>query len=136
LIYLAGQIRQNSRLLQASTASVTQQSVTAQQTLTIQDPEMARIYWQGMADRADLSGEDRQRFDPLVGMHMAHTQLQLRLVRDGILNPGIWTDMQPGVRWRAQQPGFQQWWDQWAKNYSGDFRAYIGGLIREGEAAE
>ena len=97
---------------------------------------MARIYWQGIADRSDLSEEDRQRFDPLLGMHMANTQLQLRLMRDGILNPGIWTDLQAGMQWTVQQPRFEQWWDQWAKNYSGDFRAYIGGLIHGGEAAE
>ena len=39
LICLASQIRQNSKLLKASTASVTYQSQNAQANLTVQDPE-------------------------------------------------------------------------------------------------
>jgi hypothetical protein len=83
LIYLAGQIRQNSRLLKASAAGVTWQSSNAQASLTVQDPELARIYWAGIADRESLSEQDRQRFDPLVGLTMTGTQQQLRLARDG-----------------------------------------------------
>ncbi len=63
LIYLAGQIRQNSRLLRASTASATTTANTAINTLIVQDSEVARIYSDGMADPDSLSTADRQRFD-------------------------------------------------------------------------
>ncbi len=43
LIYLAGQIRQNSKLLRASTASVTAQNLFSESSLMVQDPEVARI---------------------------------------------------------------------------------------------
>jgi hypothetical protein len=44
LIYLAGQIRQNSRLLRASIASTLAQLDYADNALAAQDPEMSRIW--------------------------------------------------------------------------------------------
>ncbi len=69
LIYLASQIRQNSRLLRASTASATIAAFNATAGLMAQDAEAARIYWDAMADRASLSESDRQRFDAMMGMN-------------------------------------------------------------------
>ena len=61
LIYLASQIRQNSNLLRASTASATSQIEYQQNALMVQDEEVARIFWEGLADRASLSEKDRRR---------------------------------------------------------------------------
>ena len=45
--------------------------------------------------------------------------------------------IEQGQRWMTRQPGYRQYWDQWAAStYAGDFKEYIDGLIREGEAAE
>ena len=55
LVYLASQIRQNSKLLRSSAASTTTDSVTRISTLMVQDPEVARIFWEGSANRGALS---------------------------------------------------------------------------------
>jgi len=39
------------------------------------------------------------------------------------------------MRWAFQQPGPRQWWTEWRDMYEEDFRDFIDGLIREGEAA-
>ena len=136
LVYLAGQIRQNSKLLRASTASVTQQSSAASNTLIVQDSELARIYWAGMADRAELSDADRQRFDPLVAIQINGFQHHFRLERDGLVSPEIWEDQEQYMSWTAKQPGLRQWWVQWGQQvYAGAFRQHMDRLIREGEAA-
>ena len=64
LIYLASQIRQNSRLLRTSTASATSDISGRVSTLIVQDAEVARIFWEGSADRDALATTDRQRFEP------------------------------------------------------------------------
>jgi len=71
LIYLASQIRQNSKLLRTSTASATNDSVSSIFTLMVPDPEVARIFWWGSANRDALASTDRQRFDPLIGLMMS-----------------------------------------------------------------
>jgi hypothetical protein len=74
LIYLASQIRQNSRLMRASTASATIATNTDFSGLVVQDSEVARIFREGMADRSSLSEDDMQRFDCLLGIQFTgHT---------------------------------------------------------------
>ena len=137
LIYLASQIRQNSKLLKASTASATHDALSLSSSFVVQDPEMARIWWEGMEDHASLSESDRRRFDPLMGIQLSGFRQHFRLAGDGIVSPEVWADMGHALRWTAQQPGFQHWWIQWGgKTYAGDFKEYVDGLIREGEAAE
>jgi hypothetical protein len=63
-------------------------------------------------------------------------QQHFRLARKGVLDLEVMDDMERGMRWVVQQPGYRQWWKQWAgESYSPDFRDYVDGVIREGEAA-
>ena len=76
LIYLASQIRQNSKLVRTSTASATAQLQLTPSGMMAQDPEVARIYWDGLSDRDSLSEADRRQFDPLVQLIMfSHLQM-------------------------------------------------------------
>ena len=136
LVYLAGQIRQNSRLLAASTSTTTDNYNNSMNTLIIQDPVMARIFWDGLADRETLSEPDRRRFDPMMSMTVNSFQQHFRLARDGVLGSEAWTDIEKGQSYLAHQPGFRDFWTQWREAaYSGRFRDYMDGLIRESEAA-
>ena len=135
LIYLASQIRQNSRLLKASTASVTLEAANGMSNLIVQDPELSRIYFDGLADPASLSEPDQRRFNPLIGIQITGFQQQFRLARDGSLGSEVWADMEQAQRWLAQQSGMKQWWLQWRNLYGEDFGDYMDGLMREGEAA-
>jgi hypothetical protein len=66
LVYLAGQIRQNSKLLRASTPASTSELMLAQNDAIIQDADVARFYFEGMADPDALSASERRRFDMLL----------------------------------------------------------------------
>ncbi len=68
LIYLAGQIRQNSNLLEAAAEDSRMQTFNASTALIVGDPEIARIFWDGIEDREALSKADQRRFDPFIQM--------------------------------------------------------------------
>ena len=104
LIYLASQIRQNSKLLRSSTASSTTASQTDTGRLVVQDSDVARIYWDGMADRPSLSQADLRRFDALLGIQFTHFHQEYRLAADGVIAPGVWTSRTRGMGWMLQQP--------------------------------
>jgi hypothetical protein len=40
-----------------------------------------------------------------------------------------------GLRWQSQQPGMVHWWREYGGLHPQEFRDYIDGLIREGDAA-
>ena len=135
LIYLAGQIRQNSRLLRASTASATSAANTSVNTLLVQDPEVSRIFYDGMAEPSSLSEADQGRFNALIGMLMANLNQEYQFAQDGVIATTVWVQREQTFRMLLQQPGFRQCWNQLRGIYGDEFGEFVDGLIREGEVA-
>ncbi len=135
LVYLASQIRQNSRLLRVSTAAVIGESSIAVTGELTQSPELARIFWEGIADRAALSEADQQRFDPLVSQNISRMCLEYHLWQEGAVIPVLWETRRKQISWLIENPGVQHWWREWRRIYDEQFCDFIDGLIREGEAA-
>jgi hypothetical protein len=135
LAYLATQIRQNSRLLRASTSAATAQVNNSQSQYLIQDAEVARIWWDGLADRESLSEADRRRFDPLITIQLQGASLVHAMEREGIGSLGEWEENRRGLRWQLEQPGIRQYFRAYRENFSSDFCQIVDGVIREIEAA-
>jgi hypothetical protein len=135
LIYLASQIRQNSRQMRATTAFATSELSFQQSALLSQDPDLNRIYWDGLADRDSLSEADQRRFDPLITAVTEMNRHVLRAHRDGLVTDEVWADTIEGMRFLSQQRGFQQWWARWRHNFGGHYVETFDRLIREGETA-
>ena len=136
LIYLAGQIRQNSKLLRASTTSTTAEIVYGQNAMIAQDPETARIFFDGCTNRDSLSVAERQRFEIMLGLQVQGMNQSFEFSAEGIGSTASWAYTKRGVGWFARQHGFQEWWGELREGYPQDFRDFVDGLIREGEAAE
>jgi hypothetical protein len=104
--------------------------------LVAQNSDLARIYWEGLADRDSLSEADQRRFDPLVTATTEMNRQVLRSYHDGLISQEVWADQSVGMRWLAQQPGFRQWWALWRDNFGGEYLQTFDRLIREAETAE
>jgi hypothetical protein len=89
LIYLASQIRQNSKLLEAAAEDSRIQTFNATSAMIAGDPEMARIHWDGIEDREALSEADRRRFDPLMQMQFQTFAQQWDYHRRGQSTPSV-----------------------------------------------
>ena len=136
LVYLASQIRQNSKLLRASTASVIMEGVNAVSGRMVDDPEVARIYFTGCEDRNSLSESDRQRFDPMMTMIFGAWDQEYDFFRDDVMSERAWKRARRALIYATQLRGIRQWWKDWGRSlYGGEFQDYVDGLIREGEAA-
>ena len=136
LIYLASQIRQNSKLLRASTASPSISAINDQGTLVAQDPEMTRIYWDGLADRSSLSEADRRRFDVVINMSLTSFNQEYQFAADGVIGAAAWSTRVRGYRWFFRYPGLRHWWSERRDLFGDEFAEFVDGLIREAEAAE
>jgi hypothetical protein len=134
LVYLASQIRQNSKLLEAAAEDSTMLAVNATSAMLAGDPEVARIYWDGIEDREALSESDRRRFDALMSMSYQSFVQQWGYHRRGQSSVTGWDGVLLAMRWNSERTGVTQWWKEYRELYSPDFRDYVDGLIREGEA--
>jgi hypothetical protein len=103
--------------------------------LVVQDPEIARIFLEGGADRESLPEIDRRRFDSLMGITVESLLQRFEFVEDGIASARARERLQLIIPRIFQQPGARSYWRDWRSVHSGDFRDYVDGLIREGEAA-
>jgi hypothetical protein len=88
LVYLAGQIRQNSRLQRASTTALIANNGIAANAFLTSDPELSLIFREGIGDLRSLSKPDRYRFDSLMGTIIAAADnLFVGQVSIGALHP-------------------------------------------------
>jgi hypothetical protein len=129
LVYLGTQIRQNSRLLRASTSSVTTAAINTTTSLITQDREVARIYWSGLADRGSLSESERQRFDSLVSASLFIIAQEYAFLLDGALNERVWRTRVEGLKWQLRQRGVQQWWGDWSVVFDSEFQQFVNELL-------
>ena len=137
LVYLASQIRQNSKLLRVATTGAVAESDIEFAKLFVDEPELARILADGLADRESLPTTDRRRFDSLLDMIIRVFKRDYYFALDGAINESMWQGERQQYVLTLQQPGARQWWtESAAQNWYGDeFRDYISDLVREGEAA-
>jgi len=136
LLYLASQIRQNSKLMRVSTAAVTSGSVASLTTSLAEDPELARIYREGLIDLSALSDADRYRFDAIAMQNFGAACTIYHLWQAGAFLPALWEFRHRGMLWSTRQQGMREWWREWRNTFDEAFRNYVDSLIREGEAAE
>ncbi len=134
LVYLAGQIRQNSKLLEAATEDSRMQSFNTNTAMLAGDPAVARIFWDGIESREALSKADQRRFDPLLSMQYNAFAQQWEYHRRGQSTAMSWDQMLLSMRWQTGRTGVAQWWSEYRELYSPGFRDFVDGLIREGEA--
>ncbi len=135
LIYLASQIRQNSKLLRVSTTISACESDIEFAKLRIEKPEAMLVLRAGYADRESLTEVEQERFDAFLDLTTRILQKDYLVAQDGAMKLSLWHGEQRGIAWVLRQPGSQQWWDEYRFTFSDEFGEFVDGLIREGEAA-
>jgi hypothetical protein len=138
LVYLAGQVRQNSNLLRASVTSTTAEMHMGQNEMVVQDAEVARIQAEGLSNSDSLSEIDQTRFSSMMAIQVQGMHQSFEFHLKGIGSDASWCWTDTGMRWFAAQPGFRSFWHQqlrFPNAYMPAFCEYVEGLIREVEVA-
>ena len=115
LAYLAFQIRQNNRLLDASVAQAHVESDNTLSLLLAYEQDVARIWYAGTRDRAGLSEPDRQRFDPLIKV----------CFNNNINDQAYGTLREEELRWLVAQRGVRDWWLEYGALFPIEFQALV-----------
>jgi hypothetical protein len=85
LIYLAGQIRQNTRSVQVSAFHAAQRDVADILDSVASDPELTRIFFDGNRDYESLSRDDRRRYALCITSFLRKLESILHQTRLGTL---------------------------------------------------
>ena len=125
LVYLAGEVRQNSRLMQISTTVSFGASDIELGKLPIEDPEVWRILEDGYEGSEAFSRAEDIRFRAFLDLLMRVFQRNYFLAQDGAMKPAIWKADVRGNLWILRQPGPRAWWSASSHSFSDEFVEFV-----------
>jgi hypothetical protein len=135
LIFVGYQIRQHTRALKATSHHAITDSFNALNVLVYSDPRVARIQRLGLAGLGDFDEDEALQFSWLVLANMRIFETLYYQYKTGTMEEQLYEAELRTLNWLASQPGFQAWWLANPISFSTEFRAFIGGLISEAQAA-
>jgi hypothetical protein len=119
LLYLALQIRRSNQLANVESNRFAEQATDLPIMAIVQNPEVAKIFRVGLADRESLSSDDCLRFDMLMGKLIGSLVGSLTDKRLLGRNDELGGDYLESIRIFLLSPGGASWWSsyrsRWAK---------------------
>ena len=121
LIYLALQIRQNTRTQQSAIAQATTASRTAWYDLVISNPEVGDIWRKGHADPDSLTEQERNRFIWMISRIFSNLEEFYLQLEHGMLPEAQWHAYRDFGRTMLENPFIDDWWRSGATIFAPGF---------------
>lgn len=112
LLYLAQQIRRNTRSVEAATIQSTTEHFTAFMQWLAGNADLTRIFEAGSRDFEGLTSVDRMRFGGILNVALRGTENALAQTRRGLLPESAWESTRSQLRFAFRTPGVLAWWNQ------------------------
>jgi len=131
LIYLAQQIRKNSKSVEGASAQALLELETTTYALKAQ---YANVYRRGCANILDLNDDERVVFEQVVSSEMSLFSSAYIQVQNGLMDDDAAFD-RDWIRFYLKQPGFQEMWSEIKTAYPKDFRQHLDDVEKTVKAA-
>jgi hypothetical protein len=131
LLYLAIQIRRSNLLATAESNRFQQHASNESIMAIVHDPEVARIFREGLGDRDALSSDEKVRFDMLLGSligGIATSMMDQELL--GHRGTPTASDQVENVRVFLSAPGGAAWWAVYQSRYAPAVRSMVEEILR------
>ena len=139
LVYLAAQIRQNTKSVRTSTYQAILDSSRSDTELILANPHLERTYHVGRRDPTALTDEQRPVFRMLVGQLILTHEIMFLQHERGVIPEDLWRSRQTALRALLSQPGVRQWWTD-SKNrrsyYDHRFQEFVESLLKGGSPSD
>ena len=125
LIYLAFQIRQNTRQARGSMYDSIVSSLATFDRPIASDPQLARIFEDAIDDWGSIDGSGRARVMHLLSTLFKQFENVHYQYRQGTLEDELWLGWRQLMLSYFRRPGVQAWWSMRRGFYSASFRAFL-----------
>jgi hypothetical protein len=125
LVYLAIQIRQNTRSIRTSAYQEASRDIAEAIDQLARDPELARIWYAGARDFESLPKEERFRFSLYLTAVMRRYENLLYQTEEIPLDPETWEGVRELMRQTFSQPGVTSWWKRSRGLFNRQLRDFI-----------
>ncbi len=130
LVYLAVQIRQNTRAVRRASGRQTGEKNAVALRALADYSELFSGDFMGLDQYASLDAAQRQRFDMIFGMWMQAIEQTFADIRQGLADPEYGVPYRDYLKKLFLCPGGLQWWDEHRAWFTGSFQREIDTIIR------
>jgi len=136
LLYLASQVRSNSRQLRHSSAQAVLEKLNSLIGHLAFTPGAGDIWTRGLSGLDSLrDDEEIVRFSSMMLQAFWAYEEVLHYRTAGLIEDWAWAHAKAPVEHFMRTPGFQQWWALRQDWFGPEFRAHIGGAMPESTGA-
>ena len=132
LVYLAAQIRQNTRSLRATAYQTITGHVGDINRALFENADVAHVVEVGSQDPAQLSPVERRRFNAYQMMRFMHYDNLYRQYTSGMLDKNQWRAFRRILANSLQQPGTLAWWKESSRVFGDEFARKVNSLLEGG----
>lgn len=132
LIYLARQVRQNSKLLITENYGRVLDRMSAVQSRLGADREFNHLVVVGAQSPGALSGSERVRFNWALYELFGAGEFMYNQAQEDALPPKVWERWKTTIAWWISHPGMQAWWEAKPTPFTSEFEGFIEDLIQGG----
>jgi hypothetical protein len=111
LIYLAVQIRENTRAMRRAATQDIHRSLNDQTRCLVESPDLAALYFRASQRPEELTGEERFRFQFLLTYVLSNFELAIEYYREGLLSDDMIEGFVQGLRPLFENPLVVEWWE-------------------------
>lgn len=129
LIYLAYQVRQNTRSLHTENYARLLDRMSTLQARLAADPELNRLVIIGCQDPARLTGAERVRFAWALYELFGTAEFMYHQSRAKSLPDLVWSRWEATIGWWLSHPGVRAWWKGKASPFAADFQDFCDDVI-------
>lgn len=129
LIYLALQVRQNTKMLKTESYGRALDRMAAIQSKLSTDEELNRILVLGSQTPEALDPSERMRLNWALYELLGAAEFMYHQVEEDALSSEVWTRWRETIVWWFSNPGVRAWWEAKPVPMSSDFEAFVEDLI-------
>ena len=125
LIYLAVEVRQNTKIAKLNSSHINTQVYTQFLELISSDSELADIFLRGVNDITELTAVEQIRFSALLGIAFRNMFQQFQEFDMGLISNDDWDTWNKALTQIITYPGIQAVWETRRSTYNERFQAYV-----------
>jgi hypothetical protein len=130
IVYLAHQVRQNTKSLRAENYARLLERLSTLQSNLSSDAELNRIVVVGAQKPEALTPSERMRFTWSLYELFGAAEFVYHQAQDGTVPDEVWERWQATMVWWLSNPGIQTWWAAKPTPFSTSFEAFASQLIQ------
>lgn len=132
LIYVAAQVRQNTRAVRRATHHALVTTRLDYVALVAADPELARLVRLGSADYGRLDQDERHRFGLVMYYSFSAGENFYYQYRQGALDQEQWERWCATLQVYFAQPGIRAWFETTPQQFTASFSAFLAAEFQKG----